>query len=303
MYASHQEPSPRTSSLRVLCCPRNLNYWDSVSTSGETCVCLSPDSLTLYFKSEGSVLPQEPELLGLGEHAGWGGSSLRILCCPRNLNYWDSVSTLAGEVPRPHKTVPRALGAAVVLVVVTYIGPLLVGLGVTTQVGDWKLGYFAYIAKEVGLLCLAARAGQDIAALRVGTGSWATLPTSPRRWAAAFPFSPFLFWTMRCISAVTAQVGEWKLGCFADIAKEVGQIQPLLTGQFWSLLQRPSRLVVAAAAEAQTDELKAEILLSASNVQTTNSTQEHRPVACRCHDCAMLSRWCVPGGGAPGWAG
>ncbi len=31
---------------------------------------------------------------------------------PRNLNYWDSVSTLAGEVQDPHKTFPRALGGA-----------------------------------------------------------------------------------------------------------------------------------------------------------------------------------------------
>jgi amino acid transporter len=67
----------------------------------------------------------------------------------RNLNYWDSVSTLAGEVPMPHKTFPRALCAAVILVVLTYALPLMVGLGVTQTVGDWKLGYFAYIAKEV----------------------------------------------------------------------------------------------------------------------------------------------------------
>ena len=78
----------------------------------------------------------------------------------RNLNYWDSVSTLAGEVPRPHKTVPAALASAVVLVVLTYALPLLVGLGVTTVVQDWKLGYFAYIAekacpaRDAGPLCI-----------------------------------------------------------------------------------------------------------------------------------------------------
>ena len=67
----------------------------------------------------------------------------------RNLNYWDSVSTLAGEVPVPHKTFPRALFAAVVLVVLTYALPLMVGLGVTRVVKDWKLGYFSYIAQQV----------------------------------------------------------------------------------------------------------------------------------------------------------
>jgi len=59
------------------------------------------------------------------------------------------VSTLAGEVPMPHKTFPRALFAAVVLVVVTYALPLMVGLGVTQDTEHrWKLGYFAEVAKE-----------------------------------------------------------------------------------------------------------------------------------------------------------
>lgn len=49
----------------------------------------------------------------------------------------------------PHKTFPRALSAAVVLVVLTYALPLMVGLGVTQTVKDWKLGYFSYIAHQV----------------------------------------------------------------------------------------------------------------------------------------------------------
>lgn len=67
-----------------------------------------------------------------------------------NLNYWDSVSTLAGEVPNPAKTFPKALFGAVVLVTTTYALPLIVGLGVTTDIADWKLGYFASLAKQVG---------------------------------------------------------------------------------------------------------------------------------------------------------
>lgn len=70
----------------------------------------------------------------------------------RNLNYWDSVSTLAGEVPNPAKTFPRALFGAVLLVVVTYVVPLFVGLGVTTDISNWKLGYFASLAKQVCFL-------------------------------------------------------------------------------------------------------------------------------------------------------
>jgi amino acid transporter len=68
-----------------------------------------------------------------------------------NLNYWDTVSTLAGEVERPAKTFPKALGIAVVLVVTSYVVPLLVGIGVVaTSGGEWTLGYFADVAHTVG---------------------------------------------------------------------------------------------------------------------------------------------------------
>eukprot|EP00890_Picochlorum_soloecismus_P000529 jgi/Picsp_1/1477/NSC_04955-R1_neutral amino acid transport protein len=67
-----------------------------------------------------------------------------------NLNYWDTVSTLAGEVENPAKTFPKALGMAVTLVVLAYLLPLLVGIGVASDTGDWTLGYFAGVAKQVG---------------------------------------------------------------------------------------------------------------------------------------------------------
>ena len=70
-------------------------------------------------------------------------------------NYWDTVSTLAGEVRRPSKTFPRALMYAVVLVVLSYLLPLLVGIGVAGAPGGedgdaWKLGFFATVARRVG---------------------------------------------------------------------------------------------------------------------------------------------------------
>ncbi|XP_056163561.1 probable polyamine transporter At3g19553 [Syzygium oleosum] len=66
-----------------------------------------------------------------------------------NLNYWDKASTLAGEVENPSKTFPKALFGAVVLVVGSYLIPLLAGTGaVNTPASDWSDGYFA----EVGFL-------------------------------------------------------------------------------------------------------------------------------------------------------
>ncbi|CAJ1426692.1 unnamed protein product [Effrenium voratum] len=46
-----------------------------------------------------------------------------------NLNYWDSASTLAGEVQEPRRVFPKALSCAMVLVIASYVLPLFVGVG------------------------------------------------------------------------------------------------------------------------------------------------------------------------------
>ncbi|RZC44539.1 hypothetical protein C5167_037482 [Papaver somniferum] len=66
-----------------------------------------------------------------------------------NLNYWDKASTLAGEVENPSKTFPKALFGAVVLVMCSYLIPLLAGTGaLESKPSEWSDGYFA----EVGML-------------------------------------------------------------------------------------------------------------------------------------------------------
>eukprot|EP00850_Spirogloea_muscicola_P005927 SM000027S09708 [mRNA] locus=s27:914114:917299:+ [translate_table: standard] len=68
-----------------------------------------------------------------------------------NLNYWDSVSTLAGEVDSPQSTFPRALLAAVFLVVGTYLVPLLAGTGALyPDRAAWNDGYFADVGALIG---------------------------------------------------------------------------------------------------------------------------------------------------------
>ncbi|KAK9716086.1 hypothetical protein RND81_06G210400 [Saponaria officinalis] len=68
-----------------------------------------------------------------------------------NLNYWDSISTLAGEVENPKKTLPRALFYALVFVVCSYFFPLLAGTGAVPLDRElWQDGYFADLAKVIG---------------------------------------------------------------------------------------------------------------------------------------------------------
>jgi amino acid transporter len=66
-----------------------------------------------------------------------------------NLNYWDSVSCLAGEVDRPAVTFPRALLWAVLLVVASYLLPTMAALGVMPQTGEWELGFYGKVAQQV----------------------------------------------------------------------------------------------------------------------------------------------------------
>eukprot|EP00892_Ulva_mutabilis_P001477 jgi/Ulvmu1/1132/UM107_0005.1 len=74
-----------------------------------------------------------------------------------NLNSWDCISTLAGEVRNPARLFPRALFFAVQLVVAMYLLPLLVGVAVTDDVyGDWSVGYYGHVAQQVGGPALAA---------------------------------------------------------------------------------------------------------------------------------------------------
>uniref|UniRef100_F6I0A0 Polyamine transporter n=1 Tax=Vitis vinifera TaxID=29760 RepID=F6I0A0_VITVI len=68
-----------------------------------------------------------------------------------NLNYWDSISTLAGEVENPKRTLPKALFYALILVVLGYFFPLLIGTGaIPLDREAWTDGYFSDVAKMIG---------------------------------------------------------------------------------------------------------------------------------------------------------
>jgi len=69
-----------------------------------------------------------------------------LTCCARA----PARSTLAAEVEAPGRTFPRALAGAVVLVVAMYVLPLAACLGVMPAAADWRLGFFATVAGEVG---------------------------------------------------------------------------------------------------------------------------------------------------------
>ncbi|KVH90862.1 probable polyamine transporter At3g13620 [Cynara cardunculus var. scolymus] len=67
-----------------------------------------------------------------------------------NLNFWDSVSTMAGEVEKPNKTFPTALFSAVILTCLAYILPLVAVTGaVTVDQNQWESGFMAVAAEMI----------------------------------------------------------------------------------------------------------------------------------------------------------
>ncbi|KAL4591333.1 hypothetical protein LXL04_004291 [Taraxacum kok-saghyz] len=67
-----------------------------------------------------------------------------------NLNFWDTVSTMAGEVENPKKTFPLALLFAVILTCFGYILPLLAVTGsVVVDQSQWEAGFMAVAAEMI----------------------------------------------------------------------------------------------------------------------------------------------------------
>ncbi|PSS14505.1 Polyamine transporter like [Actinidia chinensis var. chinensis] len=67
-----------------------------------------------------------------------------------NLNFWDNVSTLAGEVEKPQKTFPKALFAAVIFTCLAYIIPLMAVTGaVQVDQSEWETGFMATAAEMI----------------------------------------------------------------------------------------------------------------------------------------------------------
>ncbi|KAL1308871.1 hypothetical protein HN51_050904 [Arachis hypogaea] len=67
-----------------------------------------------------------------------------------NLNFWDNVSTLAGEVDKPQKTFPLALLVSVIFTCVSYIVPLFAVTGaVSVDQSQWKTGFHAQAAEII----------------------------------------------------------------------------------------------------------------------------------------------------------
>jgi amino acid transporter len=88
-----------------------------------------------------------------------------VLVAMWNYMGWDNASTVAGEVDRPRRTYPLAMAAAVLIVTLTYILPIIAVALTGLPASQWTTGGWADVARAV----LHSRAGEALAvAITIG---------------------------------------------------------------------------------------------------------------------------------------
>jgi amino acid transporter len=73
-----------------------------------------------------------------------------VLICMWNYMGWDNASTIAAEVERPQRTYPRAMLAAVLIVAVSYIVPVVAMWMTGLAPAAWDTGFWADAAGMLG---------------------------------------------------------------------------------------------------------------------------------------------------------
>src|SRR5438105_7573824 len=73
-----------------------------------------------------------------------------LLICMWNYMGWDNASTIATEVERPQRTYPRAMLAAVVIVALSYVLPVVAMWMTGLSSSAWETGFWADIAGLIG---------------------------------------------------------------------------------------------------------------------------------------------------------
>jgi len=87
------------------------------------------------------------------DQSTWNAFGSGLFIVMWNYSGWDSVSNVAGEMENPRKHLPKALGMAVVLIMVGYLLPslasLAVGRGGSAGWANWDDGSFSDVAKQL----------------------------------------------------------------------------------------------------------------------------------------------------------
>jgi amino acid transporter len=121
--------------------------------------------------------------LGMGRSGGPVAVPLRqvdllggVLIAMWNYMGWDNLSTIAGEVEAPQRTYSRAMFGAVLLVVISYVLPVLAVARTGIDPNRWTAGGWADVARLIGGETLAVAIA--LAGIIGAIGSFSTLMLS-----------------------------------------------------------------------------------------------------------------------------
>ncbi|KAI6670842.1 hypothetical protein NL676_005727 [Syzygium grande] len=128
-----------------------LNY-TGLTIVGYTAVVLGIVSLMPFLVMSSIAIPKihPHRWLSLGQKGVKKDWNLYFNTLFWNLNFWDNVSTMAGEVDRPQRTFPVALLVAVIFTCVAYLIPLFAVTGsVLVDQSQWETGFMADAAEII----------------------------------------------------------------------------------------------------------------------------------------------------------
>ncbi|KAL6593758.1 hypothetical protein ACP70R_048659 [Stipagrostis hirtigluma subsp. patula] len=229
-----------------------LNY-TGLTVVGWTAVGLGLASLSPFLLMSGIALPKiRPHRWGAV--AGEKDWKLFFNTLFWNLNYWDSVSTMAGEVERPGKTLPKALVSAVTMTSLGYLLPLMAATGaINAPPEDWGNGFFADAAGmiagkwlkywiEVGaVLSSIGLYSATLSSAAFQLLGMADLGLLPRAFAVRAPVFNTPWVSIVCTSAITLGMSFFSFNSIVAAANFLYSLGMLLefAAFIWLRIKRP----------------------------------------------------------------
>ncbi|XP_073283172.1 probable polyamine transporter At3g13620 [Primulina huaijiensis] len=143
---------PRTLAILISTVLLSFLNYTGLAIVGYTAVVLGIVSLAPFILMSLIAIPQihPRRWISLGQKGVKKDWTLFFNTLFWNLNFWDNVSTMAGEVENPQKNFPLALLLSVILTCLGYIIPLVAVTGsVVVDQSEWEAGFMADAARTI----------------------------------------------------------------------------------------------------------------------------------------------------------
>ncbi|KAJ9183132.1 hypothetical protein P3X46_007037 [Hevea brasiliensis] len=143
---------PRGIAILILTLVLSFLNYTGLTIVGYAAVVLSIVSLSPFIIMSFMAIPKihPHKWLSLGQKGVNKDWTLFFNTLFWNFNFFDNVSTLAGEVDKPQKTYPLALFVAVIFIFVSYLIPLFAVTGaLSVNQSEWESGFHATAAEMI----------------------------------------------------------------------------------------------------------------------------------------------------------